>query len=48
MRKGLILVNTGEGKGKTTSALGTAIRANGSGLKLGIIQFMKGSLKAGE
>jgi len=48
MRKGLILVNTGEGKGKTTSALGTAIRANGSGLKVCIIQFMKGSLKAGE
>lgn len=48
MRKGLILINIGEGKGKTTSALGTAIRANGSGLKVCIIQFMKGSLKAGE
>ena len=42
------MVNTGEGKGKTTSALGTAIRANGSGLKVCIIQFMKGSLKSGE
>ena len=42
------MVNTGEGKGKTTSALGTAIRANGSGLKVCIIQFMKGLLKAGE
>jgi len=39
--KGLLMVNTGDGKGKTTAALGVLIRAAGRGLKCGLIQFMK-------
>jgi cob(I)alamin adenosyltransferase len=46
--KGLIVVITGHGKGKTTSALGMALRACGYGMKVCIIQFMKGDLYAGE
>lgn len=45
---GLVVVNTGGGKGKTTAALGTAIRAVGYGLKVAIIQFIKGSWFYGE
>lgn len=45
---GLIVVITGNGKGKTTSALGMALRACGHGLKVCIIQFMKGDIYAGE
>jgi len=41
-KKGLIQVYTGHGKGKTTAALGQAMRAAGQGLKVYIIQFMKG------
>lgn len=41
-RKGLVQIFTGEGKGKTSAALGTAIRASGHGLKVCIIVFMKG------
>ena len=47
-RKGLIVVITGPGKGKTTAALGMAVRACGHGMKVCIIQFMKGDLYAGE
>jgi cob(I)alamin adenosyltransferase len=47
-RKGLIVVITGNGKGKTTSALGIALRACGHGMRVCIIQFMKGDLYAGE
>lgn len=47
-RRGLIVVITGYGKGKTTSALGMAVRACGHGMKVCIIQFMKGDLYAGE
>jgi cob(I)alamin adenosyltransferase len=47
-RKGLIVVITGNGKGKTTAALGIALRACGHGMKVCIIQFMKGDLYAGE
>ena len=48
MKKGLLIVLTGNGKGKTTSALGMAFRAMGHGLKVCIIQFIKGSWKYGE
>jgi len=47
-RKGLIVVITGGGKGKTTSALGIALRACGHNMKVCIIQFMKGDLYTGE
>ena len=46
--KGLIIVNTGPGKGKTTAALGLAFRALGQGMKVGIVQFIKGAIPTGE
>ena len=48
MNKGLLIVNTGNGKGKTTAALGQAFRALGHGKKICIIQFIKGNWKYGE
>ncbi|MBI4436357.1 MAG: cob(I)yrinic acid a,c-diamide adenosyltransferase [Candidatus Omnitrophica bacterium] len=47
-RKGLLMVHTGDGKGKTTAALGLALRAVGCGMKVMMIQFMKGTWKYGE
>jgi cob(I)alamin adenosyltransferase len=46
--KGMIQVYTGTGKGKTTAALGLAMRAFGHGFKVYIIQFMKGNIRYGE
>ncbi len=48
VRRGLIIVNTGPGKGKTTAAMGTALRAVGNGLKVLMLQFLKGSWRYGE
>ncbi len=47
-RIGLVMVNTGNGKGKTTAALGTGLRACGYGFKVLMIQFVKGPWKSGE
>lgn len=48
MKKGLMMVYTGNGKGKTTAALGQVFRALGHGFKVCVIQFIKGSWKYGE
>src|SRR3990172_5428527 len=45
---GLIVVITADGKGKTTSALGMALRAVGHGMKVCIVHFMKGDMYSGE
>jgi len=45
---GLVVVITGNGKGKTTSAMGMALRAVGHGMKVCIIEFMKGDIYSGE
>lgn len=47
-KNGLIIVHTGNGKGKTTAALGLAMRAWGDGLRVLILQFIKGGWKYGE
>ncbi len=48
IEKGLLIVHTGKGKGKTTAALGMVCRAIGHGQKVGIVQFVKGAWDSGE
>lgn len=45
---GIIIVNTGNGKGKSSSGFGMAIRAMGHGMKVGVVQFIKGAMETGE
>jgi len=47
-RQGVVLVHTGEGKGKSSSAFGVVFRAAGWGMKVCVIQFIKGKWKTGE
>jgi len=48
LSKGLLIVHTGKGKGKTTAALGMVVRAIGHGQKIGVVQFVKGAMTTGE
>lgn len=48
IEKGLVIVHTGKGKGKSTAAMGLAVRAIGNGMKVGIVQFVKGVWETGE
>jgi len=48
IEKGLLIVHTGKGKGKSTAAFGLAARAIGNGMKVGIVQFVKGKWQTGE
>lgn len=48
VEKGLLIVHTGKGKGKTSAALGMVIRAIGHGMKVGVVQFVKGAMTTGE
>lgn len=48
LERGLLIVHTGNGKGKSSSAFGMAIRSLGWGMRVGIVQFVKGSWETGE
>ncbi|MEP0944140.1 MAG: cob(I)yrinic acid a,c-diamide adenosyltransferase [Rhizobiaceae bacterium] len=47
-KKGLVMVHTGKGKGKSTAAFGMVFRALGNGMKVGVVQFVKGKWQTGE
>ena len=48
IEKGLIIIHTGAGKGKSTASFGMAIRSVGQGMKVAIVQFIKGAIPTGE
>ncbi len=48
VEKGLLIVHTGKGKGKSTAAFGLVLRALGNGMRVGIVQFVKGKWQTGE
>lgn len=48
IEKGLVIVHTGPGKGKTSAALGMVVRAIGHDMKVGVVQFVKGAMATGE
>ena len=48
IEKGLLIVNTGKGKGKSTAGFGMVFRAMGHGMRVGVVQFVKGSWGTGE
>jgi cob(I)alamin adenosyltransferase len=48
IEKGLLIVHTGKGKGKSTAAFGLVMRALGNGMRVGIVQFVKGKWQTGE
>ena len=48
IEKGLLIVHTGRGKGKSTAAFGLVMRALGHGMRVGIVQFVKGKWETGE
>ena len=48
IEKGLLIVHTGKGKGKSTAAFGLVVRAVGNGMKVGVVQYVKGKWQTGE